>query len=111
MNLIQSASTLRRLFVSLSAVLTMVVGISASLAETPVAAVAPTAGQASETALPAKSLAGFYHPGVLVNRAQLDLIKAKVAAGAEPWKTAFEATKTSDYGALTYTPHPWKTCE
>src|SRR3954470_12727139 len=60
---------------------------------------------------PTKSAAGFYHPGVLVNRAQLDLIKAKVAAGAEPWKTAFEATKTSDYGVLTYTPHPWKTCE
>lgn len=58
-----------------------------------------------------KSAAGFYHPGVLVNRPQLDLIKQKVAAGAEPWKTAFEAARASDMGARSYTPKPWKTCE
>ena len=45
---------------------------------------------------PAKSAAGFYHPGVLVNRAQLEFIKAKVAAGAQPWKSAFEAAKASE---------------
>ncbi len=49
---------------------------------------------------------GFHHPGVLVNRAQLDFIKGKVAAGDEPWKSAFEAAKASDLGALAYTPHP-----
>ena len=38
---------------------------------------------------PAKS-AGFVHPGVLVNRAQLDEIKKRVATGAEPQKSAFE---------------------
>src|SRR3954471_21503284 len=65
----------------------------------------------ADGATPSKSSAGFYHPGVLVNRAQLELIKSKVAAGAEPWKTAFEAAKASNYGALNYTPHPWKTCE
>src|SRR5262245_30265392 len=53
----------------------------------------------------------FHHPGILVNRAQLDFIKAKVATNAEPWKSAFEAAKTSEWGSLTYTPHPWKTCE
>jgi hypothetical protein len=58
-----------------------------------------------------KSAAGFYHPGVLVNRPQLDFIKAKVAAGAEPWKSAFEAAKASELGAPDYIPHPWKTCE
>ena len=47
----------------------------------------------------------------MVNRAQLDFIKSKVAAGIEPWKSAFEAAKSSDLGALTYIPHPWKTCE
>jgi hypothetical protein len=53
-----------------------------------------------------KSSAGFYHPGVLVNRAQLDFIKGKVAAGIEPWKSAFEAAKASNLGALSYTAHP-----
>jgi hypothetical protein len=55
--------------------------------------------------------AGFYHPGVLVNREQLELVKSKVAQGAEPWKSALEAAKSSDYGSLTYTPHAWQVCE
>src|SRR4051812_7633408 len=59
----------------------------------------------------AAGCAGFHHPGVVVNRAQLDFIKAKVAAGAEPWKSAFEAAKASEFGALSYTPHPRDTCE
>ena len=46
-----------------------------------------------------------------MNRAQLDFIKSKVAAWIEPWKSAFEAAKSSNLGALTYIPHPWKTCE
>jgi hypothetical protein len=72
------------------------------------------AGFAADASLPSgtlKSAAGFYHPGVLVNRAQLDFIKAKVAAGAEPWKSAFAAAKDSPWGSLAYIPHPWKTCE
>src|SRR3954470_11344238 len=60
---------------------------------------------------PTKSAAGFYHPGVLVNRAQLDFIKAKVAAGAEPWKSAYEAAKNSEFGSLSYTPKPRETVE
>src|SRR2546423_2934640 len=60
---------------------------------------------------PSKSSAGFYHPGVLVNRAQLELIKAKVAAGDEPWKSAYEAAKASEYGSLSYTPRPRATIE
>ena len=57
------------------------------------------------------SKAGFIHPGILINRAQLDFIKGKVAAGVEPWKSAFERAKTSEWGALDYTPKPWQTCE
>src|SRR5206468_11049053 len=53
---------------------------------------------------PAKS-AGFTHPGILVNRAQLDEIKKRVAAGTEPQKSAFEALKASKWGARDYTPH------
>ncbi len=59
---------------------------------------------------PAKS-AGFVHPGVLVNRAQLDEIKKRVAAGTEPQKTAFDALKNSNLGALDYTPTPRDTVE
>src|ERR1017187_4046845 len=69
---------------------------------------------AAQTPLPPgtiKSSVGFYHPGILVNRAQLDFIKGKVAAGVEPWKSAFEAVKASDLGALSYTAHPWTNCD
>src|SRR5580765_6495110 len=63
------------------------------------------------TSLGEPNSAGFYHPGVLVNRAQLELIRTKVAAGAEPWKSAFEAAKSSEFGAINYEPHPRQTVE
>ncbi len=62
------------------------------------------------TGKPAKP-AGFVHPGALVNRAQLDEIKRRVAAGIEPQKSAFEALKASKWGAADYTPHPRATVE
>ncbi len=62
------------------------------------------------TGKPAPS-AGFVHPGVLLNRAQLEEIKKRVAAGTEPQKTAFEAMKASKLAALDYTPHPRATVE
>jgi hypothetical protein len=69
------------------------------------------AAQANNSSTTIVSSAGFRHPGILVNRGQLDFIKAKVAAGAEPWKSAFEVAKASELGSLTYAPHAWKTCE
>ncbi len=54
---------------------------------------------------------GFVHPGVLVNRAQLEEMKRRVAAGIEPQKSAFEALRTSKWGARDYVPHPWATVE
>lgn len=67
----------------------------------------PSAATADETASVGTIATGaFHHPGVLVNRAQLDFVKSKVAEGAEPWKSAFEAAKASDLGALDYTPKP-----
>src|SRR5205807_1933107 len=62
-------------------------------------------------AVPKPSASGFYHPGVLVNRDQLDFIKAKVAAGAEPWKSAFEVAKSSEFASRDYTPHARATVE
>ena len=52
-------------------------------ATTPVVVVANTTGKPNKPA-------GFVHPGVLVNRAQLDEMKKRVAAGTEPQKSAFE---------------------
>jgi hypothetical protein len=37
----------------------------------------------------APSAGGFVHPGVLDSRAQLDFVKAKVAAQAQPWLNAY----------------------
>lgn len=50
--------------------------------------------------------AGFNHPGVLVNQAQLAELKRRVASGVEPQKTAFEAMQKSPLAAKDYTPHP-----
>src|SRR5947209_6681727 len=54
---------------------------------------------------PAKP-AGFTHPGVLVNRSQLDEIKRRVKAGIEPQKSAFQALQADKLGARDYEPHP-----
>jgi hypothetical protein len=54
---------------------------------------------------PAKS-ADFVHPGVLVNKAQLDEIKRRVAAGIQPQAGAFEKMKASPLAALDYKANP-----
>ncbi len=71
---------------------------------------APVSTAANPSGKPAPP-AGFVHPGVLLNRAQLDEIKKRVAAGTEPQKSAFEALKGHKLGALDYTPHPRDTVE
>ena len=43
----------------------------------------------------------FVHPGILVTRAQLDFVKGKIAAGAEPWTSAAARAKSDKHGALT----------
>jgi hypothetical protein len=53
----------------------------------------------------------FKHPGVLLNKAQLDLIKQRVADGVEPQKTAFAALLASPLAALDYAPSPRATVE
>jgi hypothetical protein len=65
--------------------------------------------QANHTISAAFSNGGFIHPGVSVNKAELDLIKSRVAQGIEPQASAFSAAQSSSVGSLTYTPHPWQT--
>jgi hypothetical protein len=50
--------------------------------------------------------ATFTHPGVGVSAPQLDFVRAKVNAGAQPWTTAFNQAKSSVYGSLSRTPKP-----
>jgi Ricin-type beta-trefoil lectin domain/Alginate lyase len=54
---------------------------------------------------------GFAHPGVLVSRAQLDFVKGRVQAGAEPWTSAYKAMLASKYASLSRTPTPWSIVE
>ncbi|MEV0068495.1 MULTISPECIES: alginate lyase family protein [unclassified Amycolatopsis] len=50
--------------------------------------------------------ATFTHPGVLVSRPQLDFVRAKVNAGAQPWKSAYDQMMGSKYASLTRTAKP-----
>jgi hypothetical protein len=50
--------------------------------------------------------AHFVHPGVLVNAGQLAFVRAKVEAGEQPWKSAYDKMRNSDYGKLNYQAHP-----
>ncbi|WP_283135480.1 alginate lyase family protein [Rhizohabitans arisaemae] len=48
----------------------------------------------------------FKHPGVLVSGAQLDFVRQKVKAGAEPWTSAFDAMRRSGLASLAYRAKP-----
>ncbi|MCX5215024.1 alginate lyase family protein [Kitasatospora sp. NBC_00240] len=48
----------------------------------------------------------FAHPGVLNSRAQLDFVRAKVKAGEQPWKAAYDQMHASKYASLSRTPKP-----
>ncbi|MET0418420.1 MAG: hypothetical protein ABW022_20605 [Actinoplanes sp.] len=53
----------------------------------------------------------FTHPGVLVSRPQLDFVKGKVNAGAQPWLGAYQQMMASRYASLSRTPKPRATVE
>jgi hypothetical protein len=48
----------------------------------------------------------FTHPGVLVSRPQLDFVRGRVNAGAQPWLAAYNQMAGSAYGSLSRTPRP-----
>ncbi|MFJ4950520.1 alginate lyase family protein [Streptomyces sp. NPDC088760] len=50
--------------------------------------------------------ATFVHPGVTVSRTQLDFVRSKVLAGAQPWKSAYDQMAASKYASLSRTPKP-----
>ncbi|MGW5328666.1 alginate lyase family protein [Streptomyces sp. NPDC004014] len=53
----------------------------------------------------------FAHPGVTVSQAQLDFVRGRVLAGAQPWKGAFDQMTASKYADLNRTPKPRATVE
>ncbi|HVY30033.1 MAG TPA: alginate lyase family protein [Polyangiaceae bacterium] len=85
------------------------VGQTAGARSTPASGVGPSSGAVANPAPAAArdvSGTGFVHPGILVSRPLLDFVKGKIAAGAEPWKSALAKAQASEYGSLGYTPHP-----
>jgi len=53
--------------------------------------------------------ATFKHPGLLNSLEELQFIKQKIAAGEEPWKSAFEQMKATKFADLKYKPHAHET--
>jgi len=53
----------------------------------------------------------FRHPGVLLNQMQLDFIRDKVKAGAEPWKSGYDTAKSSSFASLSWMPKARETVE
>jgi hypothetical protein len=90
---------LRRPKALLLALGTVLATVLAAVLIAPASAVKDTAQQAAAPA-------NFTHPGVLVSRPQLDYVKAKVNAGAQPWKSAYDQMLASKYGSLSRTAKP-----
>lgn len=61
------------------------------------------AGPQKLTTDPAKT---FVHPGLLHSQADLDRIKAKVDAEAEPWISGWQKLTANVHASSTYTPNP-----
>ncbi len=58
-------------------------------------------------AMTAPAQAAFVHPGITQNRAELEFMKQKVLAGAEPWKGAWERLRAASYSSLDFRPQPF----
>ncbi len=91
----------------------LVPAIAAACAAVIAGALSNPATAAQPAAVPAPAAvnaplapATFTHPGVGVSRAQLDFIRAKVQAGAQPWTNAYNQAKNSNYASLSRTPTP-----
>ncbi|WP_433441018.1 alginate lyase family protein [Nonomuraea sp. CA-141351] len=65
-----------------------------------------TGGVSAPAASARRAPAAFTHPGVLVSRGQLDFVRSKVNAGAQPWKGAYDQMIASSLASLSRTPKP-----
>lgn len=48
----------------------------------------------------------FTHPGLLSTAAELQFVKGRIQAGAQPWTRAFESMRSDPLVSLTRPPHP-----
>lgn len=58
-----------------------------------------------------RAASSFKHPGVFLDREQLDFIKSMVNSGAQPWKDAYDSMLSSPLGTTTRTAKPTSTVE
>jgi alginate lyase len=70
-----------------------------------------TAGGGGAGGAPVKDPNAFVHPGVQVDKGQLDFVKSKLAANEEPWTGALAALKKSSFAAADYQAMPRATVE
>ena len=42
----------------------------------------------------------FVHPGLLHSKSEIEFVRGRIRAGAEPWKTAWEALKSHGHASL-----------
>lgn len=66
----------------------------------------------SESAHSASAVSGvphhaLVHPGILQTRADLDFMKAKIRAGEDPWKSAWDRWLTEPVSSLDFKPQPF----
>jgi hypothetical protein len=66
-------------------------------------AMAHSGGDASA---PGGQTQGFIHPGLLHSSQDLDRMTAKVAAGAQPWKSSWDRLVANPHSSLAWTPNP-----
>lgn len=83
---------------------TALAALIATASAAPAAADRPAA--ADPVSVKAAAPAAFTHPGVLVSRPQLDFVREKVRAGAQPWKGAYDQMLASKYASLTRAAEP-----
>jgi len=97
--------------VSMAFLASLIPASAATATATALPAAGPAAGPAAALPAAAAAPAAFVHPGVLIGRAQLDSIRAKVRAGTQPWKRAYDAMRASRYASLSRTAKPRATVE
>jgi hypothetical protein len=100
-----------RLLSGVALTATLIVGALSTPAAAVQTAPATRLGPLAGTSEPGKAVtlaapATFTHPGVLVSRPQLDFVRSKVNAGAQPWKAAYDQMMKSSYASLTRTAKP-----
>lgn len=90
---------------SLAATPPLLVEPETGIVAAPATVIADTAASGGK-ALNFGSANSFVHPGIDIDRRQLDLVKANVQAGKQPWRGAYDKMAASKYASLSYVPHP-----